>query len=171
MRTFAPDQRAGFALSLLLFALAWPERAHRPEACSQPVFRGPGEVVCVLGPEVAPRLEGPVRRLFGKAFDPNRADSTSLETLPGIGPALASAIVRERCKRPFASIEDMRRVPGIGAKKIRRLEPFLAREEGLARVGPASVNSGSCRTTCEDGGAPARNRPDCAQPRRRESTK
>ena len=35
-----------------------------------------------------PELRGPARLLFGQRFDPNRADATTLQTLPGIGPAL-----------------------------------------------------------------------------------
>jgi len=170
MRTVAPTQRAAFALSLLLLALAWPERARRPEACATPALRAPGEVICAARPEAVERLEGPARRLFGQAFDPNRADATSLETLPGIGPALAAEIVRERCKRPFASIADLERVPGIGARRLRKLEPFLELDEGLAPLGPPSVKSGTCRTYCEDGESPARNRDGCAPSRRRETT-
>jgi len=169
MRTVAPTQRAGFALSLLLLALAWPERARRPEACAGPVLRAPGEVICVARPEAAARLEGPVRRLFGLAFDPNRADATTLETLPGIGPALAAEIVRERCKRPFASIADLERVRGIGPRRLRKLEPFLELDEGLAPLGPPSVKSITCRMNCDEGGSPAHGRDGCAQSRRREA--
>jgi hypothetical protein len=164
MRRTAPSEWAGFVLSLLLFALAWPGRERRPEPCADPVVRAAGEVVCAIGPEGAPRLEGPLRRLFGRPLDPNRADAIALETLPGIGPARAAAIIRERCKRPFASVADMKRVAGIGPKRIRQIEPFLELAEGLAPIGRASVKSGTCRSTCEDGGEPVQASPGCALP-------
>ena len=145
MRHSAPGERAALALSLLLLALAWPDCERRPEACAKPVVRAPGEVVCVVGTEATPRLEGPLRRLFGQPLDPNHADAITLETLPGIGPARAAAIVRERCKRAFVSVADMGRVHGIGPRRIRKLEPFLELEDGLAPTGPAPVKSGSCR--------------------------
>ncbi len=164
MQHAAPSERAGFVLSLLLLALAWPDGERQPEACAEPVIRAPGEVVCATGPEPAPRLEGPLRRLFGRPLDPNRADAIALETLPGIGPARASAIIRERCKRPFGSIADLRRVPGIGPQRLRNLEPFLELEEGMAPTGPASVNSDTCRSTCEGFEATTRASHSCSVP-------
>lgn len=54
--------------------------------------------------------------------DLNQADATTLERLPGIGPVLAAAIVAEReAHGPFASIEDLERVKGIGPRKTERL--------------------------------------------------
>ncbi|MBW2286765.1 MAG: helix-hairpin-helix domain-containing protein [Deltaproteobacteria bacterium] len=171
MRNSVPGERAGFALSLLLLALALPDRERRPEACANPMLRAPGEVVCVMHPEAAPRLEGPLRRLFGQPLDPNRADAITLETLPGIGPARASAIIRERCGRPFASVADLQRVPGIGPQRIRRLEPFLELGQGLAPVGRDSVKSGTCRTTCEGVAKAAHAGPDCSRRRSGEAMK
>ena len=52
----------------------------------------------------------------------NRADEAALTTLPGIGPALAKAIVAERTRGgPFRRVEDLRRVRGIGATTVERL--------------------------------------------------
>lgn len=51
--------------------------------------------------------------------DINRATVTELETLPGVGPATAQKIVDDReANGPFATPEDLMRVPGIGAKKF-----------------------------------------------------
>ncbi len=64
----------------------------------------------------------PFRRVFGArgpAADPrvnlNTATAAQLRQLPGIGPALAAAIV---AARPLASVEDLLRVPGIGPRRL-----------------------------------------------------
>lgn len=52
----------------------------------------------------------------------NRADVAELVTLPGIGPALARAIVAERGRNgPFRSPDDLQRVQGIGPALVTRL--------------------------------------------------
>lgn len=49
----------------------------------------------------------------------NRATAAELETLPGVGPATAQKIVDDReANGPFATPEDLMRVPGIGPKKF-----------------------------------------------------
>jgi competence protein ComEA len=51
----------------------------------------------------------------GVPLDLNAADSAALEELPGIGPVLAGRIVADReANGPFASVEDLGRVPGVG---------------------------------------------------------
>lgn len=51
--------------------------------------------------------------------DLNRADATALETLPGIGPALAARIIAWRAEHGrFASVEDLLDVSGIGDAKF-----------------------------------------------------
>lgn len=56
----------------------------------------------------------------------NTADQTLLETLPGIGPSLAAAIVSEReAGGDFTSIEDLMRVPGIKEGKLAQLRSFV----------------------------------------------
>ena len=64
----------------------------------------------------------------GSAFEPegeagplsiNRADSSSLQDIPGVGPVLADRIVAYREKHgPFGSVEDLLAVPGIGETKL-----------------------------------------------------
>jgi len=52
----------------------------------------------------------------------NTASAVELEALPGVGPALAAAIVEERRKGgPFRSAEDLTRVRGIGPALVRRV--------------------------------------------------
>jgi competence protein ComEA len=50
-----------------------------------------------------------------RKVDVNTADVATLETLPGVGAQTARAIV---AARPFASVDDLERVPGIGPVKL-----------------------------------------------------
>lgn len=53
----------------------------------------------------------------------NTADAATLDTLPGIGASTAAKIVADReANGPFKTIEDLKRVSGIGDKKFTKLE-------------------------------------------------
>ncbi len=53
----------------------------------------------------------------------NTADQNQLDTLPGIGPALAQRIIQYReINGPFQAIEDIKNVAGIGDKKFKELK-------------------------------------------------
>jgi len=58
-------------------------------------------------------------------IDLNRATAEQLETLPGIGPKYADAIVSYRQHHPFASVDDLQNVRGIGAKRLEDLRPLV----------------------------------------------
>ena len=56
----------------------------------------------------------------------NTADSAQLETLPGVGPATAAAILEYREQNgPFAAVEDLENVTGIGPATMAKLSPLI----------------------------------------------
>ena len=58
--------------------------------------------------------------------DLNTADLASLDSLPGVGPATARAILEERARRGgFRSTRDLLRVPGIGEGRFARLKDLV----------------------------------------------
>jgi competence protein ComEA len=61
----------------------------------------------------------------GDPVDVNRATADELQSLPGVGPKLAQRIIDERMKKPFTTIEDLRRVSGIGVKTLEKLRPCV----------------------------------------------
>ena len=79
----------------------------------------------------------------GERIDPNRASEVELDRLPGVGPATAAAIVQARDTMPFAGVDDLLRVRGIGPATLDRIRPSV-------RLPPASRRRSVGRT-----GAPA----------------
>jgi len=62
----------------------------------------------------------------GRVIDPNLASKEDLETLPGIGPVLAQRIIDyRRAHGPYKKIDDLRKVSGIGRRKLEKMKPFL----------------------------------------------
>lgn len=56
----------------------------------------------------------------------NSATADQLDALPGVGPATAAAIVREREQHgPFRSVDDLGRVRGIGPAKLAQLHDLV----------------------------------------------
>ena len=91
------------------------DRAERPPALV--VARRPSRLTTDAdrpAPTVRERAETPV--------DVNRASEVELTALPGIGPALAARIVAER---PFAGIDELRRVRGLRRATLERLRPLV----------------------------------------------
>jgi len=74
------------------------------------------------------------------AADANSASRAELESVPGIGPAMAGRILDEREKRPFAGWGDLRRrVKGIGGTRAAALSAQGLRVGGAGYAASAAA--------------------------------
>lgn len=79
----------------------------------------------LCGPSLGFAAESPV--------DLNRANAEQLEALDGIGAAKARAIIEFRdANGPFATVDDLRQVRGIGDKLLAALKPQVTVAAGAA---------------------------------------
>jgi competence protein ComEA len=87
---------------------------------------GDGEQVYVPAVGEEPREPAEPDGAGGGLVNLNTADAAELDTLPGVGPALASRILewREQNGR-FASVDDLLNVTGIGAKTLSALAELV----------------------------------------------
>jgi competence protein ComEA len=59
-------------------------------------------------------------------IDLNLATAADLDRLPGVGPSTAKAIIYHRTRNgPFASIDDLLKVKGIGPAKLAEIRPWV----------------------------------------------
>ena len=71
-------------------------------------------------------VEGASLENGGYLININVADEEALQTLPGIGEVLAERIVEYRAEHgPFASVDELDNVYGIGEGKLASIRPFL----------------------------------------------
>ena len=100
--------------------LAWPSAKPALDCLPDQVHLGP-DGVARCGPG-APLAAG-ARLTVGAPLDLNRATAEDLALLPGVGPALAKAIVEERTRRGgFKSWDEVDAVPGVGPARIDTLK-------------------------------------------------
>jgi len=71
----------------------------------------------------------PLEFVEATPLDLNQATQEQLMALPGIGPALAQRIVAYRKEHgPFASLDELLEVPGIGEELLAALRPLVTVE-------------------------------------------
>ena len=77
-----------------------------------------------VGPH--PRVPPPASSPGAVLVSLNSADALELESIPGIGPAKAAAIIQERDRRGgFAAVEDLLAVQGIGPATLEAIRPYV----------------------------------------------
>ena len=117
--------RHAIVVLLALSALRWGWGALRPTAHIQGT-----DVLPTLLARSDSSLKDATERArplaSGERLDPNRASAAELDRIPGIGPAAAAAIVRERrAHGPYRSADDLTRVKGLGQGTLRKIAPHL----------------------------------------------
>jgi len=79
-----------------------------------------------VGEPSPPMPTGGVDTTLPGPLDLNRATADELDSLPGVGPATAAAIVRYRDEHgPFGHIDDLANVRGIGPSKMEALRGLV----------------------------------------------
>ncbi|HIW75253.1 MULTISPECIES: ComEA family DNA-binding protein [Gordonibacter] len=112
----AVDAAGGFAEGALRDGLNLARKVEDGEQIIVPVEAPPSPEG-----EPAPQASTPSAAVGGK-ININRATAAELDTLPGVGASTADKIVADReANGPFKSIEDLKRVSGIGDKKFANL--------------------------------------------------
>ena len=132
---------AGVGLGVGQWRRAYPELAERLESFDRSV---PPAELATADPAPAmppsrtaptpPRAEPALRRAAAlkseapaQPVDINRASQDELRMLPGVGAVLAARIIEARERDgPFASLDDLRRVRGMGRAKLERLASAIA---------------------------------------------
>lgn len=87
----------------------------------------PPSVVGPAGPPAGGFPTGEGGEVPSLVVDLNAATATDLERLPGVGPATATAILAHRDQHgPFASIDELIEVRGIGPAKLEAIRPLVS---------------------------------------------
>lgn len=85
-----------------------------------------GEQIAVLRPGEGPAASGGSAATGADDLvNLNSADAAALDALPGIGPVLADRIVGHREDRPFATVDELADVAGIGPTLLERLRDLV----------------------------------------------
>ena len=136
-------ERRALAASLALVGLAGLVRLARPLAREALDWRSADSGAAAASPRdsvsaaLAREARAQTPLAEGERIDISTAPAEELRRIPGIGPGLAAAILRERESRPFGSVAGLDRVRGIGPATLERLAPHVTvGRSGAAAAGP-----------------------------------
>ena len=125
-RRAAPDGTAAVTMANRLRALEAQAKAQRVGAWQH---SDPSEIARQAVVQQAEQQElEKLRQLTAKPATPtmpvdlNTASSRELQAIPGIGVALAGRII---AARPYRSVDDLRRVKGIGPSLLEKIRPYV----------------------------------------------
>lgn len=123
-------------------------------ATPQPSKTEPGPAQAPAAAE-RPAAKAAPAKAMTEPIDLNTADQKSLESLPGIGPATAKEIIKQR---PYESVDDLGRVKGMSKGKIEKIK-------GMVTVSkPTGVRSSTPATSAP----PSAAAPEAAKPAKAE---
>ena len=126
------------AVALLVLWIGWPLSEQKDleerHARSQKQATGP-QGLAERSSAITQSPASQISRL--SRLDLNRATIEELQRLPGIGKTLAQRVVERRTAHgPYRTVDELREVKGIGAKRLARIRPLL-------NVGRPTKTSGS----------------------------
>ncbi len=88
------------------------------------------------------------------SVDLNTATSTELQSLPGIGPAKAAAIIQYRTDNgPFASVDQLTAVNGIGPATLANVRSMVTVDGSEAGAAPADASASSSSSAASSSAA------------------
>ncbi|MFQ5330465.1 MAG: ComEA family DNA-binding protein [Thermodesulfobacteriota bacterium] len=117
------DPKAYLLFTILLFTL-YLVRCHLIPGLQTTDLTSPSVTKRISNPVTVTHGEG--RLVMGLPIDINTATARDLAALPGIGPKIAERIVAtRRAMGGFSSTDDLLKVRGIGAKKLKAIRGLV----------------------------------------------
>ena len=70
-------------------------------------------------------MEASVRLTLGEKLDLNQASAEELCLVPGMQPVMATAIVTRRSRQPWADLQELVEISGVGSRTLEKWENYL----------------------------------------------
>lgn len=126
------------AVALVDGALVCDDALDVTDACGRRHVLRSGDALDAAGCGEPSRMSPDDLAALGVAIDPNRDSAADLASLPGIGPVLAERIVRGR---PYADLDALLEVKGIGPRTLARIRPRLTTDDATVSARPSAPQS------------------------------